>query len=278
MMDIQTISKVLFFSMQQAGIMANMMQEGIVNEKKETIRRNQESDAHYAMREAKTKVDEMVQEMLLHSVYPYLSDCCSLDVEEDTPFLDAYLIKDDSYVLILDPIDGTLPYIQQRDSFSICAGITHNHDFILAMVYFPARDQLYLYNEIEGCKIYEHASCCLYEDGLPWTLPTTSTSSTTIYVNDRVEKDYIEKLEALGYTVYDDSRNQIGVPDVLLSIASKQTLALCAHTRNLRDLLLGVILSKVDGGYAYDFSGNVLVYENRGRQSDVIFTTKEYKK
>lgn len=278
MIDIHNLSKVLFFSMQQAGIMAAMMQEGIVNEKKETARRTNESDAHYAMREAKTKVDEMVQEMLLHSVYPYLSKCCCLDVEEDTPFLDAYALKHADYTLILDPIDGTLPYIQQKDSYSICAGITYHHDFLLSMVYFPARDVLYLYNIEEGCKVYHKASLCLYGDGVAFEFSKQEVTSNLIYVNDRVDKSYIQILEEKGYCVYDDSYKQIGVPDVLLSIVEKKTLALCCHTRNLRDLLLGVILSKMDGGYAYDFKGQPVIFENQGRQPEVIFTSKTYLK
>ena len=43
----------------------------------------------------------------------------TLDVEEDTPSLRLYPKQDHAYTLIIDPIDGTLPYIQQADKMCI---------------------------------------------------------------------------------------------------------------------------------------------------------------
>ena len=269
-MDVNKIARLLFFSMQQAGIVARMMQADIINEKKETIRMDGETDAHFAMREAKTKVDEMVQELLLQSVYPHIGTCCSLDVEEDTASLALYP-SDQEYVLILDPIDGTLPYIEQRDNYSICAGITYQSDFLLAMVYFPKRDMLYLYTKDMGCKKYEDASRKQFDEGIYLTSAPLS-SSKIIYVNERVEASFCDKLCDLGYTVYYDTKDGIGVPDVLLGVMQQSYCACVCKTRNLRDILLGVILSKMEYGCAVDFSGKPVVWKASGRQPEVIFT------
>ena len=111
-MDVHTIAPILFQTVKAAGVVARNLQANIQNEGKTIEREERESDAHFAMREAKTKVDELVQEMLLQSVYPYLGHMVTLDVEEDTPSLRLYPKQDHAYTLIIDPIDGTLPYIQ----------------------------------------------------------------------------------------------------------------------------------------------------------------------
>ena len=69
-MDVHTIEPILFQTVKAAGVVARNLQANIQNEGKTIEREERESDAHFAMREAKTKVDELVQEMLLQSVYP----------------------------------------------------------------------------------------------------------------------------------------------------------------------------------------------------------------
>ncbi len=271
-MDIQFVAKQLFFSMQQAAIVANTLQKEIKNEGKPTLRRDGESDAHYKMREAKTKVDEMVQEMLLQSIYPYVKDEIDLDVEEDTKSKDLFTMKNAPYTLILDPVDGTLSYIKQKDNFSICAGITHEHDFVLAMVYFPARDQAYIYVKGIGTKVYQQASLQRFEDGENFYLQTTNNVVNRIYKNDRLDDATIEKLKLCGYEVIDDSEQELGCPDAILACARKEALAIYCVNRNLRDILLGVIVSKTEGGHAYDCKGNEVIWNSCKRQEEVVFS------
>ncbi len=271
-MDIEFIAKRLFFAMQQASVVANALQEGIQNERKQTLRRNGESDAHYAMREAKTKVDEMVQEMLLKSIYPYVKDEMMLDAEEDTKSTKLFCAKDAPYTLILDPIDGTLPYIQQKNNFSICAGITYKYDFILAIVFFPARDQAYMYVKGIGTKVFHQASLQLFEEGEDYILPKVTNQSKRIYKNDRLDVATIHKLQKLGYEVIDDSEQGLGCPDAILACARKEAFATYCVNRNLRDILLGVILSKMQGGNAYDFCGHKILWNASGRQEEAIFS------
>lgn len=271
-MDVEFIAKRLFFAMQQASIVANALQKGIQNEGKSTFRRNGESDAHYAMREAKTKVDEIVQEMLLKSIYPYVKDEMMLDAEEDTESTKLFCVSDAPYTLILDPIDGTLPYIQQKNNYSICAGITYKHDFVLSIVFFPARDQAYMYVEGIGTKVFHQVSLQSFEEGEDYNFPRVKNFSKCIYKNDRLDLSTIQKLCLLGYEVVDDSEQELGCPDAILACARKEALAIYCVNRNLRDILLGVILSKMQGGNAYDFRGHKVLWNASGRQNEVIFS------
>ena len=75
--------KKLFDTSIQAGKLALSMQKDIINEGKDIIREDKEDDMHYAMRQAKTKADVMVQDMLLKAMMDD-RDILTLDVEEES--------------------------------------------------------------------------------------------------------------------------------------------------------------------------------------------------
>ena len=83
-MNYQKLYECLFCAVRTAGIVANMMQATIVNEGKQVEVVEDEDERHLRMREAKTRADEIVQEILLQSVLPEYQAVLSLDVEEDT--------------------------------------------------------------------------------------------------------------------------------------------------------------------------------------------------
>ena len=83
-MNYQKLYECLFCAVRTAGIVANMMQATIVNEGKQVEVVEDEDERHLRMREAKTRADEIVQEILLQSLLPEYQAVLSLDVEEDT--------------------------------------------------------------------------------------------------------------------------------------------------------------------------------------------------
>lgn len=127
-MNYQKLYECLFCAVRTAGIVANMMQATIVNEGKQVELVEDEDERHLRMREAKTRADEIVQEILLQSLLPEYQAVLSLDVEEDTVSRTCFLKQDYDYTLVLDPIDGTLEYLHQKDTWSICSAILHEHD------------------------------------------------------------------------------------------------------------------------------------------------------
>ena len=139
-MDYQEIYERLFIASKTAGIVADMMQATIINEGKQVETVDGEDERHKRMREAKTRADEIVQEILLQALLPEYQDVLSLDVEEETGSRTCFSKQDYAYTLVLDPIDGTLDYLHQKDTWSICSAIIHEHDVRLAIIYFPKRD------------------------------------------------------------------------------------------------------------------------------------------
>lgn len=261
----------LFQASRTAGIVANMLQEDIVNEGKKVDIIENEDDYHRRMREAKTKADEIVQEILLQSLLPEYKDMFTLDAEEDTISKQHFKNDDYTYTLVLDPIDGTLDYLFQKDTWSICSAVLHNHDVLLAIVYFPKRDCLYSYVEGKGCRIYHNLAMCTEDDGEELDYVSDKVPAL-IYKNSRLSDTIVERLKEKGFTVIDDSYHHIGCPDAILECMKGNALAYFSDTRNIRDILLGAILGKMNHGNMYDFSGNSVQWEKCGRQKEIVFS------
>lgn len=256
-----------FFASIQAGKMALDMQKDIINIGKDIIREDGEDDVHYAMRQAKTKADVMVQDVLLQAMMED-SDIFTLDVEEESELLACYQNHDETYTLIIDPIDGTLQYLHQQDTYSICSAIIHEHDIVTAVVYFPKRDQLYCYEPQFGARYFTQASLCNFEDG--FVIDMEAEKNNRIYKNDRVKEEIWKALEALGYEIIDD--RQCCCPDALLACMRKEAMAYLSDTRNIRDILVGAILSKCKDGAVLDLQGQHVAWPQTGRLPFGIFT------
>ncbi|MFR5526606.1 MAG: inositol monophosphatase family protein, partial [[Clostridium] innocuum] len=239
-MEYQKLYECLFTATRIAGIVADMMQATIVNEGKQVEAVEDEDERHLRMREAKTRADEIVQEILLQAVLPEYQAVLSLDVEEDTASRTCFLKQDYDYTLVLDPIDGTLDYLHQKDTWSICSAVLHEHEVHLAIVYFPKRDSMYTYVDGQGCRVYHQLKQCTAADGEVLSVQCEKIPSV-IYKNSRLSEEIVQQLRERGFQVRDDSEQELGCPDAILACMKGEALAYFSDTRNIRDILLGAI-------------------------------------
>ena len=272
MIDYKELYDCLFHVSKQAGELALKLQNGIVNEGKQVEAIIGEDLRHKAMREAKTKADEMVQELFLAALKEKYGTLLSLDVEEETELVKAFSNTSYDISFILDPIDGTLEYLEQKDSYSICSAIISQGDVKLAIVYFPAKDVLYGYCEGMPPKEYHRLMDMQPCMGKELCGKRQEHAPFTVYKNARLSEQYIEKLHEKGYIVLDDQEEERNCPQVLLECLYGRALACFCDTRNIRDILLGAILSKTIHGGAYDYSGNRLIWQSFGRQKEAVFS------
>lgn len=266
-MEYREISERLFEASIAAGVVAKAMQKDIYNEGKEVAAIHGEDQEHYEMRQAKTKVDVMVQDMLLLAVRKYAQKI-SLDVEEEScyPFLFA---QEGKHTLIIDPIDGTLQYIRQKDTYSICSALIYEQEIMLAIVYFPAKNILYFYEASQGAKVYENVDQCSFQDGKELVINKRSMPDYG-YKNDRVAAATLQLFQAFGLQIIDDK--SCDCPSALIQCLQGEAACYLSDTRNIRDILMGAILSKTKQGAAYDLQGNALRWPAKGRVPFAIFT------
>jgi myo-inositol-1(or 4)-monophosphatase len=86
---------------------------------------------------------------ILHSHFPDVG----VNAEEDTPRLSLFSEDTEGLCFHLDPLDGTLAYIRNRDDFAVGAAFSDERRFISSAVYFPALDRLYCAAKGKGISV-----------------------------------------------------------------------------------------------------------------------------
>ncbi len=257
-------------AVRQAGQAAAMLQGHVVNEgKQDPTSLPSDDDALRARRAAKTVVDEVAQEILLLAA-AHLADLASLglDAEEDTPSTRLFSASPTGRVLVVDPVDGTQAYLEGRDSYSVCLGVVDHGRLAHALVLFPARDQMYIL-DAEGS--YLRSPVLRYPSAGDRRLTAAAPRTRRVYVNGRVPAKAQQLLVRAGFEVVDDTVDGRGAPDCILACLAGEAVAYVAHTRQLRDLLLGGVLAGATDGYAVDWAGEPLVWPPGGRVPRAVF-------
>jgi len=133
---------------------------------------------------------------------------------------------------------------------------------------------MYTYVEGIGCRVYHRLKQCTAADGEVLSVQCDNTPSV-VYKNSRLSQDIVQQLWERGFQVVDDSEQELGCPDAILACMRGEALAYFSDTRNIRDILLGAILSKLENGHAYDYAGNAARWASHGRQKEIVFSIFE---
>jgi fructose-1,6-bisphosphatase/inositol monophosphatase family enzyme len=262
-------------AVRQAGVIARSLDGVVENIGKLAEALPHDSAEKIAQRSAKTRVDDIVQEVLLLAALELLDPRATvLDAEEETPSTALFTATHDSLSeslsLVIDPIDGTFAYLSGRDRYSINVGLVGAGNALTALVYFPARDDLY-FLAADGCGyLAREASSSGLKNATKLKSPNTA-STRVIYKNNRVPEEVVRRLAARGYEVIDDSTDGLGCPDALLKCLAGDAIAYISHTPQIRDILLGAIVSAAESGYARDWQGRALAWPFAGRVPAVVF-------
>ncbi len=251
----------------ETGGLAVKKQKGVVNIGKKAERLTGDNDITIADRQAKTIVDEEVQELLLKAALKVLDGKrVKLDAEEETPSTKLFSNKSSAVTLVIDPIDGTREYIDGLDSYSINIGLVEKGRVISAFVYFPIQKNLYF----------------LGSDGRPYLskngnvknakpLKARPRKNKNVYVNVRVSEEINHRLEKAGYKVIWRTSVYLWSKGILLTLSDIKVVLF--HTPQIRDILLGAIIAAAPNGYGVDWKGQKLVWPDGGRVHRAMFGT-----
>lgn len=89
-----------------------------------------------------TVLDAAFQELILGAVHRRFPDIRCI-AEERTPMRRAFSGNDSDYVVILDPIDGTLHFQRGDAPYHVCVGLAHKGQMIASAVARPDEDKLF---------------------------------------------------------------------------------------------------------------------------------------
>jgi len=215
-------------------------------------------------RAAKTIIDDKVQEELLLAASKLLpASEVYLDAEEETPGKKCFSAEPKSTALVIDPIDGTLLYVSGKDGFSVCVGLIEDGAILTSLVYFPARQEFYF---IKNGDVYCETNGKLRELFAPKV-----RNESLVYVNNRIGKQTANKLVKGGFKVINDADGLVSWPDALIGCVKGEYNACIFHTPQIRDVLVGAVISKMSGGFACDWLGSKIIWPNGGRIPRIIF-------
>lgn len=257
----------------EAGELAIRSQKDIVNigKEHEDVVPNESDDERIKQRaQAKTKIDEEVQELILSAIKEHLGTSeITIDAEEDTPAKKDFADPESILTIVIDPIDGTLEYTQGSDRYSIVVGFVQNGLVISANIYYPAKKTLYSLESgrVMTVKTYDSSLKLLTEKVM--TSPRNSKTKS-LYANNRVPAELIVDLEKNGYVVTRDV-GEISWDEALLKCIAGDFGSCLYKSPQMRDVLFGAFIQNLPGGYMTDWEGNDVVWPNGGRIPQVIF-------
>jgi fructose-1,6-bisphosphatase/inositol monophosphatase family enzyme len=263
----------MLLAVRQSGVIASELRGRVANERKvDRTALPNDSDMLRERRAAKTVVDEVIQEVIILAALDALDPReVALDAEEVTPSCKLFARPGEvETTLVIDPIDGTLEYLTNRDTYSVSVSMTTNGTLVLAFIYFPDQDTLYYLNEVGKAMV----AVGFRQDGIKNAKLLKSlarSGSRTVYVNGRVPKSVQASLLTAGYEVLDDTVDGRGVRGCVLACLQGEAVAYISHTRQLRDIVFGGLLAASPGGYALDWTGAKLQWPSGGRVPRAIF-------
>ena len=128
----------------QAGAVARRLQGQVANRGKRTSSGTPES-------EALTAADLAAQDVILHllaDAFPGIR----IDAEEDTDTVELFGSDPDTRLeIVVDPIDGTLGYVEGSEDFAVMAALIDGGRLAAAVVAYPALARLFWAIAGEGC-------------------------------------------------------------------------------------------------------------------------------
>lgn len=264
-MDDMAIYERFAETVRRAGLYAREKQGSVENLGKDIVGSADDSERVKAMRSAKTVIDEEVQEMLLKTAFECFGENIVIDAEEDTPSLSLFPNKEAARSLIIDPIDGTLEYLEGKDAYSVCIALIEDRKLAHTLVYFPTRDKTY--GVAPDGIAYEYASFAErgIAAGTPVKLP--ASAACILYKTRRIPEDFEKRFVDAGFEVRGLDNYVVG----LLAVLSGDAAGYIACEPQMRDILIGPVIGRSAGGFMCDWLGDTLRWPAMGRLPQGIF-------
>ena len=93
-----------------------------------------------------TSADFSSNQMIVNELKTKYPDYAILSEEID----DDFSRLDNDYVWIIDPLDGTMDFVERGDGFAVNIALAYKHELVVGVVYIPVRDELYFASKGNG--------------------------------------------------------------------------------------------------------------------------------
>jgi fructose-1,6-bisphosphatase/inositol monophosphatase family enzyme len=196
-----------------------------------------------------TEVDRACERAIFRHILP---TCEAFDLallSEETEDDGSRFRKD--YFWCIDPLDGTLPFTEQRPGFSVSiALVARDGTPFLGIVYDPVTETLYHARKGKG----------VYKNDSPWQLPPPSDYLT--YVTDRRLRDTprVDEIKALLH----ESAVKLGLIGYRELSGAGSVLNAIRVLENRPALMLKFPKKEKGGGSIWDFAATACLFQELG--------------
>lgn len=273
MADLFGIFDRLSLAVRESGALALASQGKVANEGKELdVVVENESEHLRLMRTAKTVIDEQVQEIMLSAAFECLGEDVVIDAEEKTHSLARFPTSDGARSLVIDPIDGTLEYLEGQDTYSVCVALIDRGTIACALVYFPARDRAY--GVAPDGYSYEYPSFATAGLSAAVRLRLPQTAARIVYKTRRTPPEFERRFTDAGFEVRGWDNNVEG----LLAVVSGEASGYIAGAPQIRDILIGPAIGAAERGFMCDWHGGKITWPQKGRLPEGFFGNASYER
>ncbi|WP_054958604.1 inositol monophosphatase family protein [Paenibacillus dakarensis] len=125
-----------------------------------------------------TEVDKGAEQMIRKLILTHFPDHAILGEEGVEPGPEALTkaleaVKDEPYVWIIDPIDGTTNYVHGFPFYSVSIALAYQGEVILGVIYDPSRDELFIAEKGKGAYVHGNPTAVSKDNDLSESLLAT---------------------------------------------------------------------------------------------------------
>lgn len=241
-MNLKHLTKVAILAARSAGkVIQTHMNEDVAVEKKQ----GSKSPASQVVTEVDRTCERIIFSYLLPTCEVYDLALLSEETEDDGSRFEK------AFFWCIDPMDGTLPFIQKRPGFSVSiALVAQDGTPHIGVVYDPCTDTLY-----EATKEYG-----AYKDSLPWNVNAINPHLS--YVTDRKLKDTpgVEEIEKL----LQEQVEKLGLAGTVEMDGAGSVLNAIRVLENGPACMLKLPKKELGGGSIWDFAATACIFQELG--------------
>ena len=224
----------------QVGLMALQFYGKVANIEK-TLDRVYLNETQRATAQALSDVDLAAQEILLTALAEYFP-FVAIDAEEDTPTVKQFRRNRSPYTVIIDPIDGTLNYLTQREQFAVIVGLIKDDRYVASLAYFPLTGELYRAVRDRGCTVTKNGKTRAVRGGKTPNVILRESAATD---------EFVAGLEQMGFATL---RGGCSTMDSTIAATRIGAASIFHRVPSVRRCI-GTLISREAGGYLCDARG-----------------------
>jgi myo-inositol-1(or 4)-monophosphatase len=202
-----------------------------------------------------TEVDKGTELLIRKLIHTYFPTHAILGEEGVEPGVEASSqaledMRDEEYVWIVDPIDGTTNFIHGLPFYSVSIALAHRGEVIVGVVYDPSRDELFVAEKGKGAYVHGKRMSVSGEDRLEDSLIATGFPTD----REHALPEALRQIAAVAPQVR-NIRSAGSAALQLAYVAAGRLSGFWEANLNAWDIAAGMLLVQEAGGRITDMDG-----------------------